>query len=420
MKCAALLIVVHAAALVQLGSSWSARGFVPGARRPLPSRRRAPGETRRWAERADGEAVDEGGEVEEPGEEHWLKLYNAKNAAQRQAAAGKAPGQLQLVQPSAASWTVAVGDSADGDGGAAEALAGAEAPEGAPARGRIAVVSLSLPLAGFGAEDLAPLASHLSAKRIALGVVSRGGTPVPKAAAEGLAFLVDAKGGAPANVPLLEGMQELGWVPAGPLDDELVSTATGNTSWVHFGTDFLGDIVAAKDLRLRTVWVREARELSEAERQRREDERGALRDRIAEEVEAQWAGEGRVEGAEGGRIRLAMMSETYLRDMLLEDFANHVLPDALDADGDGADDDFDTLAAILSLLDALDADAQAADAPQSAAAPAAADGKNAGVPGAPAAAAAAGGAGAPTKFCIECGTVIPRRAKFCSECGALQ
>lgn len=169
--------------------------------------------------------------------------------------------------------------------------------------------------------------------------------------------------------------------------------------WVHIGDDFMKDIVAAKDLNMRSVW---SRELILDKLPKRETS-GAGQSKGNDLVKA--IGEGKV-------LKMIIGTKDYLVDELHGEFADAIV------------DDFHHVSKIISSwheegVNSNEAEAIQTDLPDyfSVVLP---DEKNA----AKGQVAEIADKGASTKqnskFCVECGEKIPRTAKFCSSCGNKQ
>eukprot|EP00968_Pinguiococcus_pyrenoidosus_P021323 scaffold2739_cov257-Pinguiococcus_pyrenoidosus.AAC.29 len=231
-------------------------------------------------------------------------------------------------------------------------------------------------------------------------------------------------------------LEQEGWLEG---EGQEAKEQIAGPSWVHVGTSFLLDMVRGKDLQVRTVWWQQQADDISAE----EEER--IFDDINREMQDLWKESGALsEESEipiGRVMQIPMMSETFLRDMLVEDFVDVRVetadglrdvfqelveaPIALDAsDGDGDVDvnlDLNGFGLGIEPADMTFADEQIG-LPERRSTPSSA----------PATAAEAievtaaessegpGTTSSGTKFCIECGAKLPRRAKFCSECGASQ
>jgi FMN hydrolase / 5-amino-6-(5-phospho-D-ribitylamino)uracil phosphatase len=171
--------------------------------------------------------------------------------------------------------------------------------------------------------------------------------------------------------------------------------------WVHIGDDFVKDIVAAKNLNMRSIWCRELvldkltkpnsgeAVLAESSRQK------SVEDLVQQISELKV-------------IEMQVGADTYLADSLQEEFA------------DAITDDFKSIAAIVK--------AWQDDSSTDSLALATGDygqeeivvGSSTSATVAPSDASSDSNTAASTKFCIYCGGKLPAVAKFCSTCGEKQ
>ena len=173
--------------------------------------------------------------------------------------------------------------------------------------------------------------------------------------------------------------------------------------WVHIGDDFVKDIVAAKDMKMRSIWCRELvmdklpKEITRQEPQKTEEEfRKAM--------------------AEKKVLSMIIGSDDYLLNGLQDEFADAIV------------DDFSLVAKVISSwheegMQSTLSEANEVDLPDyfSIVLP---EEKEEVQPASPQeqgnASDTATAQVKPDKFCVECGDKLPRAAKFCSSCGNKQ
>jgi FMN phosphatase YigB (HAD superfamily) len=165
--------------------------------------------------------------------------------------------------------------------------------------------------------------------------------------------------------------------------------------WVHIGDDFMKDIVAAKDLKMRSVWSREL-----------------ILDKLPKReanIDGESNGKDLVKAiGEGNFLKMIIGTEDYLSDELHGEFADAIV------------DDFSHVSKIISSWheEGLSVKDVKTDLPDyfSIVVPdekIATRGQIEEVVG-------EGAIREDSKFCIECGENLPRRAKFCASCGNKQ
>jgi hypothetical protein len=187
----------------------------------------------------------------------------------------------------------------------------------------------------------------------------------------------------------------------GRLTDTVLETLIGPW-WVHIGDDFLKDIVAAKNLNMRSIWSRELirNKVVRADGDINDAQESATKRSVEDLVKAV---------AEKGVVSMQVGTEDYLAETLHNEFADMIT------------DEFRTIAKVLKewqkeaiqMTNAAvlqkeeqivvhDVDFMAHNERQGSG-----PGKTRTEPRAPES----------HKFCIHCGEKLPLVAKFCSSCG---
>lgn len=190
----------------------------------------------------------------------------------------------------------------------------------------------------------------------------------------------------------------------GRLTDTVLETLIGPW-WVHIGDDFLKDIVAAKNLNMRSIWSRELiqNKVARADGDKRDERESATTHSVEDLVK---------EVAEKGVVSMQLGTEDYLAETLHNEFADMIT------------DEFRTIAKVLKewqeeaiqmpnkmekvVLEKddkiavhegdnmLHTERQESDPGKTRMEPRASESH---------------------KFCIHCGEKLPLVAKFCSSCG---
>jgi ribosomal protein L40E len=186
---------------------------------------------------------------------------------------------------------------------------------------------------------------------------------------------------------------------------DLLETAIGPW-WVHIGDDFMKDIVAARDLGMRTIWSREL--VRKAPNSAEEKDSSA-----AKQLNGR-------EGNSGGQtkkrsvadlveelatmkvVEMSIGADEFLADSIHREFADEIV------------DDFASIADLLHEwhLDGSSSNNKDGSSPSSPAIPPGAD-----EPKNEPKKDSAADSKSKKKFCVFCGTKLPFEANFCSSCG---
>jgi FMN phosphatase YigB (HAD superfamily) len=179
------------------------------------------------------------------------------------------------------------------------------------------------------------------------------------------------------------------------IPDDLLEELVGSW-WVHIGDDFIKDVVAAKELGMRSVWCREliAKPVEEPK----------------VETEPNTTVEDFVKKISGMKdITMTIGAMDYLANSMQQEFADSVI---------------DTFASLHEVLHSWHDESSSMSVPE----PIAVVGTEVeicedeiiGIVSSPSQSASsqpAGPSAEKTKFCMSCGTKLPITAKFCSSCG---
>jgi hypothetical protein len=179
------------------------------------------------------------------------------------------------------------------------------------------------------------------------------------------------------------------------IPDDLLEELVGSW-WVHIGDDFIKDVVAAKELGMRSVWCREliAKPVEEPK----------------VETEPKTTVEDFVKKISGMKdITMTIGAMDYLANSMQQEFADSVI---------------DTFASLHKVLHSWHDESSSMSVPE----PIAVVGTEVeicedeiiGIVSSPSQSASsqpAGPSAEKTKFCMSCGTKLPITAKFCSSCG---
>ena len=200
---------------------------------------------------------------------------------------------------------------------------------------------------------------------------------------------------------------------------DLLESAIGPW-WIHIGDDFMKDIVAARELGMRTIWSRElvrtpgnAVEKESATKQLSNGRDGTTASTDGKQASKRSVADLVQELASMKVVEMSIGADEFLADSIHREFADEIV------------DDFARIAHLLHEwhLDGISAEGNAIVAPSndssvpttltSGSIPPSDD------PGKAVANNAASGESG-NKFCVFCGTKLPYEARFCSSCGEKQ
>jgi ribosomal protein L40E len=195
--------------------------------------------------------------------------------------------------------------------------------------------------------------------------------------------------------------------------------------WIHIGDDFIKDIVAAKELKMRTIWCRELVKPKDdmVAAPNSNNEQGGQKQRSVEDLVKEMSNMEVVEMSIGAEDFLLDSMEREFADAVIDEF-HHLGTVMAEWHADGVkvkqspaapepakDIDISSLGLELVFPDDVQASIPTADTPTArvpettvteSSSPETPETK------------------ADTKFCVFCGAKIPAVAKFCSSCGEKQ
>jgi len=185
--------------------------------------------------------------------------------------------------------------------------------------------------------------------------------------------------------------------------------------WVHIGDDFVKDVVAGKDLSMRTVWCRELvmEKIHAQQEAASKSANSANNTRTVEELVKE-VGETKV-------LRMQVGSVDYLTDSLHREFADAIV----DSFGDLGSLLNSWHEAALSNFASIDSTEEATavvatDVPDEMPIVAAGSRLTASEVATSTAEAIQEGPASSMKYCVFCGAKLPSVARFCSSCGEKQ
>lgn len=196
------------------------------------------------------------------------------------------------------------------------------------------------------------------------------------------------------------------WKDVDPDAVDAFSEAVGPW-WVHIGDDFFKDIVAAKEFRMRSVWMRELIGGAKAFGGADEGTSPGTKKRSVEDLVNDIA-------KNNGAITMAIGDSDFLTSALHEEFSDAILDRFADLsdllvqwneEGKGSEADDENEAMAYPNTEPILSEASTVTTPSVALAPPLQSDESERVP---------------TKFCFACGEKIPVVAKFCPGCGERQ
>ena len=202
-------------------------------------------------------------------------------------------------------------------------------------------------------------------------------------------------------------------------DDDLVNDAMGPW-WVHIGDNFIKDIVAAKDMKMRSIWCRELI-IEEEELGTKRDDQNKDTQMTTQKEKSRDVSDLMKDLAEMKVVTMSIGTDDFLLDSIQQEFADAIVDEFRDISITLARWHNEAIeAAVDNKLDASNEGEKEVNKITDNSTVVLPDKQKETRSNSPAEGGDSLSSLLESKFCVFCGTKLPKVAKFCSNCGNKQ